>query len=47
MVTLILALPVAAILSRLLLAGPARRQQAAVAADALPADAIPAEVPVQ
>jgi MFS transporter, DHA1 family, multidrug resistance protein len=52
MVTLILALPVAAILSRLLLAGPARRQQATAAADAVPAgavpaDAVPAEVAAQ
>jgi len=38
MVTLILVLPVAAILSRLLLAGPARRQQAAIAADAVAAE---------
>jgi MFS transporter, DHA1 family, multidrug resistance protein len=38
MVTLILVLPVAAILSRLLLAGPARRQQAAIAAEAVPAE---------
>jgi DHA1 family bicyclomycin/chloramphenicol resistance-like MFS transporter len=47
MVTLILALPVAAILSRLLLAGPARRQQATAAADAVLADAVPAEVAAQ
>jgi MFS transporter, DHA1 family, multidrug resistance protein len=38
MVTLILALPVAAIASRLLLAGPARRQQAAIAAEAVLAE---------
>jgi MFS transporter, DHA1 family, multidrug resistance protein len=38
MVTLILVLPVAAILSRLLLAGPARRQQAAIAAEAVLAE---------
>jgi DHA1 family bicyclomycin/chloramphenicol resistance-like MFS transporter len=38
MVTLILVLPVAAILSRMLLAGPARRQEAAVAAEAVPAE---------
>jgi MFS transporter, DHA1 family, multidrug resistance protein len=38
MVTLILVLPVAAIASRLLLAGPARRQQAAIAAEAVLAE---------
>ena len=48
MVALILALPVAAIASRMLLAGPARRQQAvrAEAPAGTPAD-VPAEVPAE